>query len=126
MPLPATRASVLIVEDDASLLGALVFALRADHYEVHGHRTANRALADLRSCDCLVIDLKLPDMDGLTLIDQLRELGVQAPAILITTNPDERSRRRAARAGVTIVEKPLMGGTLGAHVATAIGRPQTN
>lgn len=121
----APRPSVVIVEDDAALLGALAFALRADRYEVRGYRTADPALADGRSCDCLVVDLKLPDMDGLTLIDRLRERGVTAPALLITTSPDERCRKRAAADGVTIVEKPLLDGKLAGHIATAIGRSTT-
>lgn len=117
-----TQATVVIVEDDASLLGALTFALRADRYEVRGYRTADPALADGRSCDCLVVDLKLPDMDGLTLIQRLRERGVDTPALLITTNPDERCRQRAAAARVPIVEKPLLDGKLAGHIATAIRR----
>jgi len=121
MARPDIRARIVIVEDDASLLGALVFALRADRYEVSGYRTASRALADRRACDCLVVDLKLPDMDGLTLIGRLRELGVDAPAILITTSPDESARRRADKAEVTIVEKPLVDGRLARQIATAIG-----
>jgi two-component system, LuxR family, response regulator FixJ len=122
MPVSPTRASVVIVEDDASLLGALTFALRADRYEVKGYRNARLALAEGRPCDCLVIDQKLPDLDGLTLIDRLRDLGVAAPALLITTSPDERCRTRAAAAQVTIVEKPLLGGKLAAHIETAIAR----
>ncbi len=123
MPAFPTRASVVIVEDDASLLGALTFALRADRYDVKGYRNARLALAEGRPCDCLVIDQKLPDLDGLTLIDRLRDLGVTAPALLITTNPDEWCRRRAAAAQVKIVEKPLLDGKLGEHIAAAIAHP---
>jgi two-component system, LuxR family, response regulator FixJ len=117
---PATRARVVIVEDDAPLLEALAFALRAARYEVKAYRTALRALADRSPCDCLIVDLRLPDLDGLTLIDQLRGSGVQAPAILITTNPDERSRKRSSDAGVPIVEKPLIGGNLGREIEVAL------
>jgi FixJ family two-component response regulator len=113
---------VAVVEDDASLLGALTFALRADRYDVAPYGTAARALADVRQCSCIVADLRLPDIDGLTLIAQLRARGVQAPAILITSNPDARCRRRAAAAQVTIVEKPLLGSELNTLIASAIGR----
>ena len=60
-------------------------------------------------------------MDGLSLINHLRALGPQPPAILITTNPDDRLRRAAAAAHVSIVEKPLMGGELRRRIAHAIG-----
>ena len=106
------KPSILIVEDDASLLGALVFALEADGLAVHAYRAALPALASPVQTDCMVIDLKLPDLDGLSLIERLRGHGVNAPAILITTNPDNRVRRTASAAGVEIVEKPLLTGEL--------------
>ena len=113
---------VAVVEDDPSLLGALTFALRTERYDVAAYGTAARALADLRPCSCIVTDLRLPDIDGLTLIAQLRSRGVDAPAILITSNPDAQCRRRAAEAKVTIVEKPLLGSELNRLIASAIGR----
>ena len=123
MAAPATRAHIVVVEDDASLLEALAFALRAAGYEVSAYRTATRALDDHRLCDCLIVDLKLPDVDGLTLVDRLRELGVAPPAILITTSPDAQCRRRAAKANVAIIEKPLLDRRLSIQVAAAVGRP---
>jgi len=122
-PTPAPiRPRITLVEDDASLLGALTFAFETDRFAVAPYRAARRALEDCRPCDCLVVDLRLPDMDGLTLIDQFRDRGVNAPAILITTNPDERCRTRAANAQVVIVEKPLLGNELRQRVAEALAR----
>lgn len=112
---------VLLVEDDISLLNALGFALEAEGYATALHATAAGALAESQPCGCLVVDLKLPDMDGLALIERLRERGFGAPAILITTDPDARIRLAAARTGVDIVEKPLIGGELRARIAAAIG-----
>ena len=106
------RASIVIVEDDASLLGALLFALEADGFVVHAFGRAAPLLAAPVHADCMVIDMRLPDVDGLTLIKRLREQGVRAPAILTTTSPDDRTRRWAAEMGVSIVEKPLTTGEL--------------
>ena len=111
---------ITLVEDDVSLLGALTFALEADGYAVAPYAAARPLLEDPPDADCLVVDLKLPDMDGLSLISRLRSLGPQPPAILITTNPDDRLRRAAA-AHVAIVEKPLMGGELRRRIAQAVG-----
>jgi DNA-binding response OmpR family regulator len=99
---------IVIVEDDPSLLGALAFALEAEGYRVGVHLEAATALGDREPVDCLVIDLQLPDLDGLSLIAELRQNGVWAPAILITTDPDDRCRKAAAAAKVEIVEKPLL------------------
>ncbi len=59
----------------------------------------------------LVIDLHLPQVDGMTLLQQLRQLGVQAPAVLFTADePDAALRQRAAQAGFgALWLKPLDG-----------------
>jgi len=117
-----SRPRVTIVEDDVSLLNALAFALEADGYAVSSYTAAAPVLADPPGADCLVIDLKLPDMDGLTLVEALRALGPQPTAILITSNPDDRLRRAAGMAGVEIVEKPLIGGELRRRIEAAVDR----
>jgi len=117
------RPTVVLVEDDISLLGAMTFALQADGFQVLAYTDGRDLLsAPLRpSVSCLVIDLKLPGVDGLELIQRLRDRGETAPAILITTDPDERRRREAAAAGVPIVEKPLLDGELRRHIDIAVG-----
>jgi DNA-binding response OmpR family regulator len=103
----------LVVDDDAALLGALEFALRAEGYRVETCSDAEAALrAPAEQLACLVIDYKLPDLDGMDLAQRLRNAGVTAPMILITSNPDARCRARAARGGAVIVEKPLLGDRL--------------
>ena len=111
---------VAIVEDDSSLLGALAFALETEGYEVASYADATRVLEAPPRADCLVVDLKLPDLDGLALIGRLRALGHDTPAILITTTPDDRCRQDAAKAGVRIVEKPLLDATLRRAIEAAV------
>ena len=121
---PPHRPRVTIVEDDVSLLNALSFALEEEGFAVSPYDRGRDLLDRPQATDCLVVDLKLRDADGLTLITELRELGLSPPAILITSNPDDRCRRRAADAGVEIVEKPLIGAELGGRIADLIaGRP---
>lgn len=109
---PSPTPSVVLVEDDPSLLRALTFALEAEGLAVHSYRAGKALLSAPVHADCLVVDFRLPDLDGLTLIAALRQKGVSSPAILTTTNPDERTRRAAANSGVVIVEKPLLTGEL--------------
>jgi len=118
-PAPA-KPRVTIVEDDASLLNALAFALETDGYAVSLYAAAAPLLARPPDADCVVVDLRLPDMDGMTLIAALRALGPQPRAILITTAPDARLREAAALADVEIVEKPLIGDALRQRIAAAI------
>ena len=114
------RTRIIIVEDDTALLRALTFALEAEGYAVSAYGAAEPLLRQSREADCLVVDLKLPDMDGLALIKRLRAGGLESPAILITTDPSARCRRSAAEAKVTIVEKPLIGGELRERIADAL------
>jgi DNA-binding response OmpR family regulator len=110
--------SVLVVEDDPAVCGAVAFALRAEGYEVTTCETSEEAiaLALKEPPACVVVDYLLPDMDGLALIGALRRRGVMPPAVLVTTNPDFRCRRRAAKANVPIVEKPLIGDALSLQI----------
>ena len=104
----ARKPTIVIVEDDTSLLSALVFALEADGFFVYPFSAGGPLLAGPIRADCMVVDMRLPDMDGLRLVARLREMGVWSPAILTTTNPDQRTRRAALAMGVRIVEKPLV------------------
>jgi len=118
---PASPPSrIVLVEDDVSLLNALGFALETEGYSVAPYTTASDAIALAEPADCLVIDRRLPDLDGLALIARLRGRGILAPAILITTNPDDHCRRAAAAAGVEIVEKPLLGAELRQRIEASI------
>ncbi|HWA60994.1 MAG TPA: response regulator [Caulobacteraceae bacterium] len=126
MTSPPAKPAVVVLEDDDSLLGAITFALEEDGFVAHGFRDAGQALAApaTAEADCLIVDLKLPaGPDGLAFIAILRARGQNAPAILITTDPDERTRKAADAAAVTIVEKPLIDGALSRAIERALGRP---
>ncbi len=69
---------------------------------------------------CLVVDYKLPEMNGLDLLVELRKRNVDLPAILITTHPSSEVRRRAAIAGVSLIEKPLLNDTLFQGIRAAL------
>jgi two-component system response regulator FixJ len=116
--------TIVLVEDDISLLGAMAFALQADGFRVLAYTDGKDLLTAprLMGVNCLVVDLKMPGIDGLTLISELRARGVTAPAILITTQPDETTRRAASAAGVEIVEKPLLDGELRRRIDAAVLR----
>jgi two-component system, LuxR family, response regulator FixJ len=114
--------TVILVEDDPAVLGALAFAFETDGYAVRSYANAEALLAAPpdRGRHCLVIDEKLPGLSGLDLLARLRIFGVATPAILITSNPTYLTRRRAAAAGVEIVEKPLLGDRLSKMVRAAL------
>ncbi len=110
---------LLVVDDDAALLAALAFALGAEGYGVSAHGSAQAALEARmdRAPACLVVDYRLPDMDGLALARALRRRGLCPPIVLITSHPDARCRARAEATGAVIVEKPLLGDALSQRIA---------
>lgn len=114
-----TSAVLALVDDNAAVRHALTFAFETDGYPVVAFADAESALAAPRldSWRCMVLDYCLPGMSGLDLLGRVRGLGVVAPAILITTNPNAALRRRARLAGAEIVEKPLLDSALDMRVA---------
>jgi len=103
-------AAVLVVDDDAALTEALKFAMELEGFSVETYPDGE-SLLNKRSFPkhgCMVIDVKLPGVNGLELVRRLRARKVTLPAVLMTTNPPSSLRIHAAAAGVPIVEKPLL------------------
>ncbi len=77
---------LLIVEDQIPLLDSLTRGLREEGYEVLPAATIAEALVHIhdKPVDVIVLDLMLPDRDGLSLIRELRESGFANPILIIT------------------------------------------
>jgi len=117
------QPAVYVVDDDVGVLGSLRFLLETEGFEVRTFRSGTALLSTVRptDVDCLVIDYKMPDMNGLDLVASLRGSNIAAPVILITGYPDANIAARAARAGVEhVLMKPLLGDSLAKHIKTAI------
>jgi two-component system, LuxR family, response regulator FixJ len=100
---------LILVDDDIHVLAALKFSFEVEGFEVHAYPDGESLLAesDFHQPGCLVLDYKLPGINGLELLKILRSRGLAVPAVLITTpNPDVLAR--AASAGVPVVDKPLL------------------
>ena len=113
--MPDKPETVLIVDDDAAVRSALKFALETEGFEVRLYDGSAAILADanLPVHGCLVVDYRMPIMDGLELIEALRAREVSLPAILITGNASRDLRSRAVKSGVRrVLEKPLSGNAL--------------
>jgi two-component system response regulator FixJ len=119
----SSKPTVYVVDDDIGVLGSLRFLLETDGFQVRTFRSATALLNATRptGVDCLVIDYKMPDMNGIDLVGQLRRNDVAAPVVLITGYPDEKISARAAAAGVEhVLLKPLLGDSLVKHIRGAI------
>lgn len=116
------RPIVVVINGDDALAHALKFRFELEGFDVRVHDDARTLLALGMIPDdvCLVVDHDLPDMDGFQLLTGLRAAGLKAPAVMIATNPNAALRAKAAAAGVTIVEKPLLNDALLAAVRSAL------
>lgn len=115
---------LLVVDDDAAVLNSLKFYLEIEGFAVRLYGEARALLSEtnLPAVGCLVVDHHMPGMNGLDLVVRLRSAGVALPAVLITGHPGATLRRRAAEAGVTLIEKPLLGNGLGDAIRQLLER----
>lgn len=81
--------TVLLVEDDPAISEPLARALGREGYDVRAHATGAEALADVRGVDLVVLDLGLPDMDGLDVAREIRSSGNRVPILILTARTDE-------------------------------------
>lgn len=106
------EAQVLIVDDDEALLQALpdTLRLRLPQVRVEACDSAQAALARIRSntYHAIISDLKMPGMDGLALLHELRQLHPHTPLLLITGLGEEQMTSQAVKAGVyDFIRKPI-------------------
>jgi two-component system response regulator FixJ len=104
---------VLVVDDDAAVRKSIKFVLELEGFEVRAFSSAHDLLMEesMPSPSCLVVDYHMPGMNGLELVARLRERNAALPAVLITS-PDDKLRNRAAAFGISMVDKPMLGGHL--------------
>ena len=101
--------TVLVVEDEPGLLRALTINLRARSYEVHPAATAEVAVdrATEHPPDLVVLDLGLPDLDGIDLIRALRSWST-SPILVLSGRSDSTDKVEALDAGADdYVTKPF-------------------
>jgi RNA polymerase sigma factor (sigma-70 family) len=120
--------TVFIVDDDPAVRDALSLLLGIQDYRVAVFGDAESFLKAYKSTwrGCLVLDIRMPGMDGLTLQKHLAELGSELPVIIMTGHGDVASAREAFRAfAVDFLEKPLDHRKLLAAIADAFSRQRT-
>ena len=81
--------NILLVEDDPAIAEPLARAFGREGYQVRQHGTGQGALGDLAGTDLVVLDLGLPDMDGLDVARQIRSQGLTTPVLVLTARADE-------------------------------------
>ena len=102
--------TVYIVDDDAAVRDSLALLLGLHGYQIQAFASAEDFLAAWRPerNGCLLLDLKMPGMDGLALQARLNALGSHLPLVVITAHGDVAAARTALKAGaLDFLEKPI-------------------
>jgi two-component system response regulator FixJ len=122
-----TRAAawvVHVVDDDAAVCRSLALLLGSFGYATATYASAEELLAAPRLAPgCLIIDVRMPGMDGLSLQTELAARGVPHPVIVVTGHADVPLAVRAMKAGaVDLIEKPYAAEAISRAVRTALAR----
>jgi FixJ family two-component response regulator len=99
---------VCIIDDDDAVRDSLRALLEAEGHAVSDYASGEAFLASPSNgaADCLVVDVNMPGMSGLSLLQLLRERGDNRPTIVITAEPSRELSARAAALDAPFFEKP--------------------
>lgn len=110
-PTGSPRKKILLVDDEPGFASLLQRILTEAGYKVRTASTGRQGLATLandKAIGLALIDLKLPDMSGIELIEKAKEKGSQAKPVIITAFGDSSARRKARQKGaIDFLDKPF-------------------
>jgi two-component system response regulator FixJ len=101
---------IFIVDDDQAVRRSSSLLLDSEGLESQGFADAHQFLDRCHPSDgdCLIVDVDLPGMDGIQLVQRVRANDQTLPVLVITGHPSTFMRQRAREAGATaFLEKPL-------------------
>jgi DNA-binding response OmpR family regulator len=103
VPSGALSARILIVEDDVDLRETLGRALSREGYQVSfaGDGSEGISVVKQRPYDLVIVDLVMPKMGGIKMLEELRNLGLTIPSIVITAFGDRFLYQRAMELGAS-------------------------
>lgn len=119
---------ILLLEDNARLRGLTADALRSAGFAVDPFGTLAEAESALQVADydCMLLDLGLPDGDGMDLLDALRRRGAATPILLLTARDDASSVIHGLNGGADdYLRKPFNMDELIARIRALLRRPST-
>ncbi len=102
--------TVLIVDDESSIVFSLSEAMRDAGYKVITGTTGEEAIREVKesSPDIVLLDMKLPDIDGLKVLKQIKDMDQNTPVIMMSAYVDIPTAVNATKIGAhSFVEKPL-------------------
>ena len=122
-------ARIMIVDDDEAVRDSLSSVLETYDYVTQAFASARTAISALRAehFDCLLLDVRMPDMDGLTTLKLIQASATPPPVIMITGHADVPMAVQAMKLGAAdFIEKPIMDEQLADSIRAVLdlNRPQ--
>ncbi len=114
-----------IVDDEESVRRSIGFMLKTSGYQVQQWPSGVAFLKEVRNVEegCILLDIRMPEMDGLEVQQELNQRGVTLPVIVLTGHGDVTIAVKAMRGGaVDFLEKPFEAETLLASIDSAFAR----
>ena len=121
-------ASILLIEDDTKTVAYIekFFEKTHIHITTATHGTHARELAMSGRWDCIILDRRLPGVDGLTILTHLRAKNIQTPVLFLTTMDGIHDRVRGLRSGGDdYLVKPFALAELSARLESLLRRHKT-
>jgi two-component system response regulator FixJ len=115
---------VYVIDDDAAVRDSFHILLESNGFEVRSYTSTAMFLAETPPLEssCLIVDVNMPELDGIELLGRLRRSGVMVPAVLVTGGRITTTLVSTAdRSGVVLLEKPVMAQELVAEIYKALG-----
>ena len=115
------QSAVWIVENDEAIREAMTMLLRRRGVRVFAHSSMTDLLKvpNLDGCACLLLDDQNAELSGMELLEVLRSRRVGTPAVIMASQTSPQFAHRAARAGATVLHKPVSAGELLSALRTA-------
>ncbi len=120
---PSSPGTVYLLDDEPEMVKALARLLRAKHFDVRGFTSVDTFLKAYspQESACLVLDVAMPELDGLELQRRLSQQEIPLPIIFLTGHGDIPMSVRAIKAGATdFLTKPVDAASLVAAVRVAL------
>jgi two-component system, LuxR family, response regulator FixJ len=114
---------IFIVDDDDATRDSLRLLLETEGLKAQDFAGGRAFLDGGRPVDgdCLILDIHMPGMSGLEVLEELRRRGDRLPVIIVTSRSDPVTRRRAQAGGaLAMIEKPAVADELLDLVRTAL------
>lgn len=107
MPENVAAITVYVFDDDESVRRSLIRLLGAAGFRPVAFETAEALLIQLQSASmlvaaCILLDITMPQPNGLELLRRMREMGLDTPVIALSSQDDKETRRLAHELGVVL------------------------